>query len=321
MPIVSSSYKPPILFRNGFYSTVYSGLIRKIPDISQKRERITLSDGDFIDLDWSYSSVKSKSLIIILHGLEGNAQRPYMTGTAKHFIQNGMDAVCVNFRSCSGEQNKEYRSYHSGATDDLHEIIIQILNTKNYSDLYIKGFSLGGNVALKYLGERETIPSQIKGAIAISVPCDLHGSCIELHKFKNFPYHNRFKKHLVDKLKLKQKKFPLKISSTTLKSIRTLKDFDDVYTSKAHGFVDALDYYNKCSSLQFLSNIKIPTLLINALNDSFLSKSCYPVNLASKNANLFLEIPKYGGHVGFVHKREFYYNEFRALEFISDLRL
>src|SRR5690606_17940437 len=139
----------------------------------------------FLDLDWSYSSQKSDKLIIILHGLEGNGQRPYMTGTAKLFNTNGFDAVCVNFRGCSGEDNVKYRSYHSGATDDLEAVINHIINTKTYNEIYIKGFSLGGNLALKYLGERDTIPHQIKAGIAVSVPCDLHGSCNELHKLNN----------------------------------------------------------------------------------------------------------------------------------------
>jgi len=317
MPIIKSSYKAPHLFRNGFVSTVYSGLVRKVKNVNQERERITLCDGDFLDLDWSYSIKKTNKLIIVLHGLEGNAQRHYMTGIAKYFNKNEVDAVCVNFRGCSGEENLKFRSYHSGATDDLDDVIQYLIKIKHYTEIYINGFSLGGNVALKYIGEQEEIPSQIKAAIAVSVPCSLYGSCVELHKFKNVLYHNRFKRHLVSKLKHKQIQFPHLVSNTVIKSINTLKDFDDVYTSKANGFKDALDYYKQCSSLQFLHNIKIPTLVINAKNDSFLSPECFPINEAKANSNLFLEMPDYGGHVGFVDKNNLYYNERRALEFIS----
>lgn len=316
MPIIESSYNPPYFFKNGFISTVYSGLVRKIRGVTQKRERITLADGDFLDLDWSYTSSSTNRLIILLHGLEGNAQRTYMLGTAKLFNQNNFDAVCVNFRGCSGENNLKYRSYHSGETEDLEDVIQHIISTKHYTEIYIKGFSLGGNVTLKYLGERDTIPPQIKVAIAVSVPCYLHGSSIELHKFKNVLYHDRFKKYLKRKLKQKKKLLPDKISDSDIKNIKTLKDFDDVYTSKAHGFKDALDYYDKCSSLQFLNNIKIPTLILNAQNDSFLSPECYPITEAKNNPNLFLEMPKNGGHVGFYQKKNMYYNEQRALEFI-----
>ncbi|MBU2940512.1 alpha/beta fold hydrolase [Lacinutrix sp. C3R15] len=318
MPILTSTYKPSIFFRNGNIATIYSGLLRKVK-LEQKRERITLSDGDFLDLDWSYAKEKSEKLIIVLHGLEGNAQRPYVTGPSKLFNENGVDAVCINFRGCSGEPNLKYRSYHSGATEDLHEVIEYILENKNYSEIYINGFSLGGNITLKYLGEDRVLPKQIKAAISISVPCYLEGSANELHKLKNKPYAIRFKKHLVDKLQPKLLQFPNNISEETISSIKVLRDFDEVYTSKAHGFTDARDYYTKSSCLQFLPNIKVPTLIINALNDSFLSPECYPVIEAKNNKNLHLEMPSYGGHVGFVKKGGYYYNELRALEFIKQL--
>jgi hypothetical protein len=315
MPIVESKYKAPYFFRNGHVSTIYSGLIRRVNGLTQKRERITLPDGDFLDLDWSFSEEKSNKMIILLHGLEGNAQRPYMTATAKLFNNNKIDAVCVNFRGCSGEDNLKFRSYHSGATEDLESVINHIINTKEYSDIYIKGVSLGGNLMLKYLGERNEVPHQIKAVVAVSVPCSLEGSARMLHTFENRLYHDRFKKHLMDRLRIKQKQFSDILSLETLNSIKTLYDFDNVYTAKAHGFKNGADYYKQCSCLQFLFNIKTPTLIINALNDSFLSHDCYPVKEAKQNPNLFLEMPKHGGHVGFVDKRNIYYNETKALNF------
>ena len=316
MPIIESTYKPSFYFKNGFISTVYSGLVRRV-SLKQERERITLKDGDFLDLDWSFSNSKSNKLIILLHGLEGNGQRPYMTGTANHFNNNGLDAVCINFRGCSGENNLKYYSYHSGATEDLHAVIQHAILLKNYSEIYLKGFSLGGNIILKYLGEHHAIPDQVKASIAVSIPCDLYGSCKELHKLKNKLFHDRFLRDLVKHLKEKQKLFPEELSIEAINTIKTLIEFDTIYTSKAHGFKDALDYYKKSSSLQFLHNIKTPTLIINALNDSFLSSECYPVKEAKRNPNLYLEMPNYGGHAGFVDKKNVYYNEKRALEFIN----
>lgn len=315
MPILESTYKPSFYFKNGFIATVYSGLLRRV-SLQQERERITLSDGDFLDLDWSFSKEKTSKLIILLHGLEGHGQRPYLTGAAKLFNNNGVDAVCVNFRGCSGEQNLKYYSYHSGATEDLEEVIALAIDIKGYSEIYLKGISLGANLILKYLGAKGHVPPQVKAAIAVSAPCDLEGSCEELHKFKNKLFHDRFLRDLIKRLKEKQKEFPKELSLETLHSIKTLKDFDDVYTSKAHGFKDASDYYARSSCLQFLSHITIPTLIINALNDSFLSPECYPVKEAKNNPNLYLEMPKHGGHVGFIDKKNIYYNERRALEFI-----
>jgi hypothetical protein len=318
MPVIESTYKPMFFFKKGFVSTVYSGLVRRIT-LKQVRERITLKDGDFLDLDWSYSIEKSKKLIILLHGLEGHAQRPYVTGAAQLFNKNGIDAVCVNFRGCSGEDNLKYGSYHSGSTDDLEAVINHAISEKNYSEIYLKGISLGGNIILKYLGERDSIHFEIKAAIAVSVPCYLYGSAKELHTFKNILFHDRFKKHLVNRLKIKQKNFTKDLSVEEIDSIKTLFDFDNVYTSKAHGFKDALDYYEKCSCLQFLPNIKTPTLVINALNDSFLSPECYPVKEAKNNLNLYLEMPLYGGHVGFIDRKNVYYNEKRALDFVQTI--
>ncbi|GAA3612321.1 alpha/beta fold hydrolase [Flavivirga amylovorans] len=319
MPVIDSKYKPAFLFKNGFVSTVYSGLVRRIKDLEQERERIILFDGDFIDLDWSFSKAKTKKLVILLHGLEGNGQRPYMTGPAKLFNNNDVDAVCVNLRGCSGEDNLKYRSYHSGATEDLEAIITHIISEKDYSEIYLSGISLGANMILKYLGERDIVPNEIKAAMTASVPCYLYGSAKALHTFKNKLYHDRFLKYLVNRLKTKQQNFKDDLSIEDIASIKTLFDFDTIYTSKAHGFKDALDYYEKCSCLQFLPNIKVPTLVINALNDSFLSPECYPVKEAKNNPNLHLEMPQHGGHVGFVDKKNVYYNEKRALEFVKEI--
>lgn len=318
MPIIESTFKAPFLFRRSFISTVYSGLIRKV-NLEQKRERLEMADGDFIDLDWSYAQQKSNKVIILLHGLEGHAQRPYLTGAAKLFNQNGIDAISVNFRGCSGEPNRKYYAYHFGATEDLHDIIQHAICDYGYTEIYLKGVSLGANLALKYLGERSDVPSEVKACIAVSVPCSLEHSARKLVSFRNKLFHDRFMKELVDSLKIKQGKFPNEVSEAEINSINNLIEFDEVYTSKAHGFKDASDYYEKTSSLQFLPHIKVPSLIINALNDSFLTPECFPVKAAKNNPNLYLEMPKYGGHVGFIQSGGFYYNEKRALEFVQGL--
>lgn len=317
MPEVPANYSPSIFFKSGHLSTIYCGLVRRVNGVTQKRERLHLADGDFLDLDWSQSTTPTRKLVILLHGLEGDGQRPYITGSAKLFNQNGFDACAVNFRGCSGEPNMLYRSYHSGATEDLEEVITHILNTCSYSEIYLNGFSLGGNLLLKYLGERNTVPKEIKGAAAISVPCNLKSSCEQLLTPKNVLYAQRFKKHLIAKLRQKQHLFPELITDSDIKNIKTLKDFDDIYTSRAHHFKDALDYYTQCSSLQFLPDITVPSLIVNAKNDSFLGEECYPILEAGQNEKLLLEIPKYGGHVGFWGKNNCTYTEKRSLDFFN----
>ena len=319
MPVINSSFDPSWLFKNGFISTVYSGLIRRLK-IIQYRERITLRDGDFIDLDWSYAKKTSKSLIVLLHGMEGHGQRPYVTGPALLFNNNNVDAICVNFRGCSGELNLKYSSFHSGMTEDLEDIIKYVVSLNRYDSIFIKGISLGANILLKYLGEGNNIPVQVKAGMAVSAPCDLSGSAKALHKLINLPYQINFLWGLLKLLKQKQKQFPNIISRSQIRSIFTLNDFDEVYTSRAHGFKNAQDYYAKASSLQFLKSIKIPVLILNALNDSFLSKDCFPYKEAKKNSSLYLETPQFGGHVGFISRKGFYYNEKRALEFFLECK-
>lgn len=317
MPIIQSPYKPPFLFQQTDISTIYSGKIRKVSGVAQTRERLELADGDFLDIDWSYSAQKTQRCIIILHGLEGSAKRPYVLGTALIFNQNGYDACGMNFRSCSGEPNRLYSSYHSGKTDDLQTLVSHVI-AKGYREIVIKGFSMGGNISLMYAAT-QTIPTEVKCVVAVSTPCDLKGASDRLLSTRNWVYSERFLITLTQKIKGKAIRFPDKITLSEIKKIRTLKDFDDTYTSKAHNFRDADDYYEQCSSLPYLHQIQVPTLLLNARNDSFLSESCFPYSVAEKSSNFYLETPKYGGHVAFYDSDNVFYSEKRALAFCSEI--
>ena len=180
------------------------------------------------------------------------------------------------------------------------------------------GFSLGGNVILKYLGEGRKIPKQINKAVAISTPIHLKGSLESLDKFYNKVYSTSFLVDLRNKYKQKMEQFPEKMSLADLKKIKSLYDFDNIYTAPANGYANANEYYAKSSSLQFLPNIKIPVLILNAKNDTFLSPECYPYDIAENHNNIFLETPKYGGHVAFHISNSVYYSETRTLEFLTD---
>tara|TARA_R100000935_G_scaffold36196_1_gene57078 strand:- start:196724 stop:197683 length:960 start_codon:yes stop_codon:yes gene_type:complete len=318
MPIIPSSYKAKGLFKSGHFSTIYSAKLRPIPKLNQERKRLELSDGDFVDVDWSFSEGTKKKVAVLLHGLEGNAQRVYIKGQAKMLVKNGWDVAAMNHRGCSGEENRLYLSYNSGRTEDLEELIRHILHYYDYETITLIGFSLGGNVLLKYLGERELIPGQIKNAVAISTPLHLRGALEQLIKRENMVYSKTFINDLRQKYKRKMSHFPDAMNAEELKKIQNLLDFDNLYTAKAHGFQNAYDYYEKSSSLQYLPNIKIPVLILNALNDSFLSPECYPTEIAKQHKNIHLESPKHGGHVGFHVTNKVYYSEKRALQFINN---
>jgi len=316
MPLIKTSYKAPAFFKNAHISSIYAATLRKVDFSFICQNRIELSDGDFLDIERSFYSPQNNKIIILLHGLAGNANRPYMLGMAKKFKAKGWDVASMNFRSCSGEMNRLYRSYHAGATEDLQAVITHLQRENKYREISLIGFSLGGNLMLKYLGEQTNIPSEIKSAVAISTPCDLGASLKELDKTHNFLYSKRFIKNLKKELQLRQTHFPSEITKEEITQCNSLLAIDELYTSRAHGFKDASDYYKKCSCIGVLPNIKIPTLLLNAKNDSFLSPNSYPVELAKNSKFLHLEIPKHGGHVGFIQHKNSYYHEERALEFI-----
>lgn len=320
MPLVLSKYEPTAIFKNGDISTIYAATLRNVVLTDTVRERITLSDGDFIDLDWNYTKEpETNKLIVLLHGLGGNSKRPYMKGMVRSFTQRGWDAVAMNLRGCSEELNRLFRSYHAGASHDLEEVISHIKSKFRYSTICLVGFSLGGNIVLKYLGEDREIPQEIKGAVTISVPCDLAGSLGEISRMRNFIYSKRFQSKLKSDLLIRARKFPKQLSANQINNCHSLRDIDELYTSKAHGFKNADAYYAENSSLQFLGDIKHPVLLINAKNDSFLCPSSYPIETAKRSDHLHLQVPDYGGHVGFVFQEPDYFHEREACKFLEEL--
>ncbi len=307
-------YRAPALLFHPHLETIYPSLFRTVSLPPYTRERITTPDNDFLDIDWLTN--KSNKLVIISHGLEGNSQRAYIKGMAKHFFSNGFDALAWNYRGCSEEINKQKRFYHSGATDDL-DVVIQHALRKGYEELVLVGFSLGGNLTLKYLGE-QVRDKHIMKSIVFSVPMDLHTSCQKISHPSNWMYSDRFLKSLKKKV---QDKAALRndLDLSPLASIKTLQDFDDHYTSVLHGYRDAVDYYTQCSSIRFVESIQIPSLIVNALNDPFLSPECYPVDLLKNHGCVKLEIPTRGGHVGFTQfsKKGLFWSEERALHFAT----
>ena len=320
MPILPSTYQAKGLFKSGHFSTIYSAKLRPIATLEQKRKRLELVDGDFIDVDWSYhisEEKQSNKLVILLHGLEGNAQRSYIKGQGRALAENGWDIAAINHRGCSGEDNRLYLSYNSGRTDDLSEFINHAIAFYGYEEISIVGFSLGGNVLLKYLGERDRLPPQVKSGVAISTPLHLRGALEQLIQWENFVYSKTFINDLRRKYKRKMSNFPEAMNTEELKKIGSLLDFDNLYTAKAHGFKDAFDYYEKSSSIHVLENIKVPVLILNAENDSFLCPESYPFELIKNLDTVFLEVPRHGGHVGFHESNSIYYSERRVIEFLS----
>ena len=313
MPVIPSRFRPPAFLANGHVQTILPVLLPRRIMLPFSRERLELPDGDFLDLDCSRAG--HSRLAILTHGLEGNSSQKYIRGMAQTLHAARWDVLAWNFRGCSEEPNRLLRAYHSGDTADLAAIIAQ----SNYPRIALIGFSLGGNVTLKYVGEAPPHPA-IVAAAAISVPVDLASSARKLDQHRNNRiYLRRFIVPLIAKIEAKAQKFPGELNTSGLRAIRTFQEFDGRYTAPLHGFRDAEDYWTRASARQFLPRITVPTLILNARNDPFLTADSMPFPEAEANPSLFLEAPASGGHVGFLdfaHRLQ-PWSERRVAEFLA----
>ncbi|AUD05695.1 YheT family hydrolase [Spirosoma pollinicola] len=319
MPLIApSSYMPPARLWNGHLQTIIPSLFRRVSS-NYVRDRIDTPDDDFLDLDWSRATEKNDTLIILTHGLEGSSTSSYLAGMVNHLTKNGFDCLAWHFRSCSGEMNRQKRFYHIGETSDLH-FVVQHALSKGYQTIYLMGFSAGGNVTLKYIGENgTTLHPAIKKAVVFSVPVHLMGSARRLEQWDSLVYNYRFNRTLKRKILQKAAVMPGVFPTEALSNVRSIREFDNLFTAPMNGFRDVTDYYTRSSALQFIPDIAIPTLLVNAKNDPFLSPECFPTELGRELANVWMEFPEQGGHCGFPpHTGKIqgtYWSEERALQF------
>ena len=320
MPLIDSTYRAPWGFANGHVQTIWPAVGRKVPAVAWWRERIDTPDGDFLDLDCAGNGVNR--VAILSHGLEGHANQPYIRGMAHALMKRGWDVVAWNCRGCSGEMNRQLRFYHSGSSDDLNTVLEHVLASERWRQVSLVGFSLGGNQTMKLLGELgETVDDRVVGAVAFSVTCDLAASSVRLGEWQNRIYMARFMKTLRQKVITKERMFPGQLDLEGLDEVQTFKQFDDRYTAPLHGFANAEDYWEKCGSVRFLNAIRVPTLLVNALDDPFLAGRCFPEAEARGNPHFWLETPRRGGHVGFVTRGGDgeYWSETRAGAFLDEV--
>ena len=316
-----SDYKAPWWLPGGHAQTMFPVLFRKIAPVPFERVRIDTPDNDFIDLDiLRCGQGRSRGAAVLSHGLEGDSRRKYIRGMSLMFAAHGWDSVARNFRSCGGEMNRTPGMYHSGQTEDLH-LTVEYCLKAGYERLLLVGFSMGGNQTLKYLGENPAkVPPEVAGAAVFSVPCDLTGSARMLARPQSAVYMQYFLKSLRKKVRMKHAVHPELYPLDGLEKIRSFSEFDNRYTAPVHGFSSAGDYWSRSSSLPFLPDIGVRTLLVNARNDPFLSRECYPEDAARKSAFLHLETPEEGGHVGFVSPagERAYWSERRAGQFFRE---
>ncbi len=318
MPIQNSSYNnsPWYLF-NEHLETIIPSLFYKVKGVEYERERLELEDGDFLDLDWIKND--NRRLLVLSHGLEGSSQRHYIQRPAKFFSNKGWDILAWNNRSCSGEMNRLPRFYHHGATEDIASVIERGLSN-GYEEVVLMGYSMGGGMQQKYLGERE-VDDRIKGAISFSVPCNVKESAEQLRLKGNQMYERKFIRRF--KQKIREKSKLMEFDMTGIDEVKTFPEFDERFTLKLFpGYRDADDFYSKITSDQYLDKITVPLLIVNALNDPMLGEKCYPVDLARQSDLIHLEMPEKGGHVGFTTSaKDLSYMEHAAERFIEEVIL
>lgn len=302
--LITNSCPTPAWLPNGHIQTIYAAKCIKAKQPRFKRQRLNTPDLDFLDLDWlhpSKSLAPSNYGLIILHGLEGNSQSHYAVAMANFFRKLGWTIVVAHFRGCSGSPNKLPRAYHSGDSRDVCFIVDQVITAQPDLIWHVAGVSLGGNALLHYLGTGQNIPVDIKACAAICAPTNLYACGMHLSNSISgkFIYTRHFLATMMPKLIDKAYRFPNDICIDKIKSIKTLYDFDDIYTAPIHGFENAIDYWTKASSGQFLKYINVPTLILNSYNDPFIPAKSLPAPELCSDA-ITLQRSKSGGHVGFV---------------------
>lgn len=314
-----NQFKPAWWLPNSHLQTLWPPIFRRsLKNVTVERERLELPDGDFIDLDWVGRN-ESGPLVLVLHGLEGSIESHYAKGMLQTVTQSGWRGVFMHFRGCSGEPNRLPRSYHSGETGDVKYLTQVLFERESNLELAAIGFSLGGNVLLKWLGETKE-KNPLKAAIAVSVPFELHKAAARIQQgFSRF-YQWYFIRCLRDRLSQKFKVKESGIDPIIIHNVRTMYEFDDKVTAPMHGFSGVDEYYSTASCRQYLSLIKVPTLILHAKDDPFMSEDVIP-KPQELSPYVKLELSDSGGHVGFVSGkypwRPEYWIEQRVPEFFK----
>ena len=259
--------------------------------------------------------------VVIWHGMEGSASSIYMIATADKAFRAGFNVVRVNYRNCGGTEHLTPTLYHGGLSDDLRVVVNQLIENDGLNQIFLLGFSLGGNMVLKLAGEYgENVPSEVVAAGVVSPSVDLQASAELIISRRNWLYHKQFMRSLKNRIRLKQKLFPDVYDLSRLPQIRNLREFDEEFTSRASGFLNAGDYYYRASSIRVVANIRIPTLIIHAEDDPFIPFDALRHADISDNPYIMLVATERGGHVAFISSstdEDRFWAENRVVEFFQ----
>lgn len=327
---------PPWLLAGGHRQTLWRKFMRK-PQLQRQRRRVELDDGDFLDLDWLYpdedaglqtpsvAPTSPDTVVLLIHGLAGSSDSPYILNMQQALALNGMKSAAINLRSCSGEPNRLVKSYYSGCSEDIEQVVAQLLDGDNQVQQVIAvGYSLGANVLVKWLAETRFSDCVVCG-ISVSNPLRLDVCCASMDKGLPFWYGRYFLQQLCRDLEEKYRLFQQKGDIAGLAELRALGDwrqartlweFDDRVTAPMHGFDSARDYYQRCSSRQFIEKVSVPLLIVHAADDPIIPPSVLPAS-NEMPANVQVRLSLTGGHVGFIDRRQKDWLEQQLIAFIT----
>lgn len=294
--LTGSSFRAAWWCRGPHLQTLWPTLFRRRPRPRYRRERFELPDGDFLDLDW-FGPPEADSLVMVLHGLEGSSASHYVRGLCWTLAALDIPSVVVHQRGCGGEPNRLARFYHAGETEDLSRVADRLATSLTNRRLYAVGYSLGGNILLKWLGQSRDSP--LVGAAAISVPFRLADGARRLERGLSRLYQTYLLRSMKHSVARKRARMRHPIDPERLAKCRTFEQIDTCLTAPLHGFRDAQDYYVRSSSRQFLGKIRTPTLIIHARDDPFMTASTIP-SAAELPPAIRLELSRHGGHCGFI---------------------
>ena len=303
--------------------TIYARFARSTPRLASSRLRVELPDGDFVDVDRFPGLAPDAPLAVVCHGLEGSSRSPYVRHFALRAQMAGFAVAALNFRGCSGAPNRLPRSYHAGETGDLDEVVRRLCAERPGRAMAVAGFSLGGNVVVKWLADlAHTLPSEVRAGAVVSAPFDL-GRCADaLDAPGLLPrlYRERLLRTLRAKAVAKARRFPGVLDAAAVRAARRLRRFDDLVTAPLHGFTSAEDYYRRASSGPDIAGVKTPLLALSAADDPMIPADTIPQEGARANPAVTLEVQPAGGHVGFVSGvpwRAIFWAEQRTVAFLA----
>ncbi len=323
-------FEPARGLSNPHVQTIAGKLLRPALDVPLRRERLETPDGDFVDLDYAGEAGladEAAPIVVVLHGLEGTSTRRYMGTTYRALLARGLRPVGMNFRGCSGEPNRTARAYHSGETGDLR-FVLETLRSRSAVPLGVIGYSLGGNVALKFLGEEGEAGAAgaaelVSAGAAVSIPFDLEAGAraLEGSVMGRLVYTRYFMRKLRPKMLAKGELAAGECDLDAVRRSRTIREFDDAATAPIFGFESAGAYYASESSHQYIPEIRVPTLVVHSRDDPFLPPAAIPEAALARNPAITAVITERGGHQGYIAgsvRRPHFWVEGVVADFLKD---